>query len=334
MRRDSGVLLSRIFRLVSGTAIISFFPLVWAQQPYVPLTTFEENLARPEISWLIAAGTFFLGAAFTVTLVMQVFRIIAGTETVGALFRTLALYLMLFFLYTYGGRFMSEVASLIVTATAGSAAEVAEAYTAFDEATMRLAFGPSPKEAGGDGIVTGKEQPIASLTPPLLWGLIFAFLFKGLLLFALAIKFLLLTILWPLVHQLTLLGFVFAVPFAAFAGWEPIKRFAVTVVEVSIWPVIYNIGFGVAAHVSTPLFTSFDQIMQEQDYETLVGTLLAHLSTIAPLIGHFLFLIALGTLTPAIAAMIVRSTSSAAIAQALSRRISGFIGGHPAGEPL
>ncbi len=319
---------SAAFRIVVALAIAGFaLPLALAQTPYAPLATFEQNLARPEISWLFTAGNLFLGAAFTVTLVVQVVRITLGSAAVAALFRTIALYAALFALYAYGGRVMSEASALIVTATAGPAATMADTYAAFDEATMRLAFGPQDAtQTGGNGSPCAASSA-ALFTPPFLWGLGFAFLFKGLLVLALAVKFLLLDILWPLVHQLTLLGFIFAVPFASFAGWEPVKRFAVMVVEVSVWPVIYNVGFGVAAQVSRPAFDAFATLMRESDYETLVGNLLANLTTLAPLIGYFLFLIALGALTPAIAAMVVRSESGAAVAQVLSQRIGAVFGG-------
>ncbi len=317
--------LSRIFRWLAAGAAIGAVSFAAAQSTYAPLPTFEANLARPEISCLVTAGHLFLGVAFTVTLVVQVVRITLGSAAPSTILQTLFLYATLFGLYTYGGRVMSEVSSLIVSATAGPAVTVAETYASFDEATMRLAFGPQPASSEEEG--TGNAALPTLMTPPVLWGLFFAVVFKGLLVLAVAVKFLLLDILWPLVHQLALLGFIFAVPFVSFAGWEPLRRFAATVVEVSVWPVIYNIGFGVAAQVSDPVFSSFGRIMQEPDYETAVGNLLAHLTTLAPLVGYFLFLIALGALTPAIAAMMVRSESGAAVAQAVAQRIGAVVGG-------
>ncbi len=313
--------------LIIGVA----FPFVFAQTPYMPLATFEENLRRPEISWLLTAGNLFLGAAFVVSLVVQVVRITLGSASSAGVFRTVALYAVLFLLYDYGGRAMSEAAALVVTATAGPAASMADTYAGFDEVTMRLAFGPQDAVRDNPGEEPAAVAPAALVTPPFLWGLALAFLFKGLLVLALAVKFLLLDILWPLVHQLVLLGFVFAVPFTSFAGWDPVKRFAALVIEVSVWPVIYNIGFGVAAQVSSPLFDAFSAMMKEHDYETVVGSLLANLTTLAPLIGYFLFLITLGALTPAIAAMVVRSESGAAVANALSQRIGAVMGGRNGG---
>ncbi len=323
---------STALRIVVALVIVGCaVPFALAQTPYAPLTTFEQNLARPEIAWLLTAGNLFLGAAFTVTLVVQVVRITLGNASLSAIFRTIALYAALFALYAYGGRAMSEASTLIVTATAGPAATMAETYASFDEATMRLAFGPQEATLPGENGAPSTASSAALFTPPFLWGLAFAFLFKGLLVLALAVKFLLLDILWPLVHQLALLGFIFAVPFASFAGWEPVKRFAAMVIEVSVWPVIYTVGFGVAAQVSRPAFDAFAALMREGDYETLVGNLLANLTTLAPLIGYFLFLIALGALTPAIAAMVVRSESGTAVAQALSQRIGAVIGSRGGG---
>ncbi len=357
---NNGLLYSRVARAFFLFSLIFLFPVIYAKTQYKPGAAFAANIARADIGHLMSIGHSFLIVAFVVTIVMQVFRAVIGTESLMSIFNTIFKYSLLFALYSYGGDMVSTISESLIANTNASNDQISATYVAFDQSLAKLTMGPQdapedPKKAaakqqyqqnmdnlpdGAAGIAarrnTGALDDDAGIistlsrifSPAFIWGFIFALILKFLLILSLATKYLLLDITWPIVHQLVLLGFVFAVPFVAFSGWDPVKKFAVTVVEVSCWPIIYNIGFGVAAKMVQGTFDHYTALLAGAgDYETMVGVMYASIDDLAKLFGYFIFLITLGTLTPAIAAMVVRSESGAAIAGAMASTVSGVVSG-------
>lgn len=330
----NGLLYSRLVRAFFLFALLFLFPVIYAQNAYDPSGSLTENLGRADVGQLMMVGWYFLGAAFVVTISIQIFRVVLGTEGISSFFGTIARYTMLFALYSYGGSLVSWISESIIANTAASNNQIAATYAAFDESLAKLTMGPQEAATpeGEKGTLDAVKDVASSITkvfnPSFLWGFIFALILKFLLLLSLATKFLLLDITWPIVHQLVLLGFVFAVPFVAFSGWDPVKKFGITVIEVSVWPVIYNIGFAVAAKLVQSTFDHYTTLLAgAENYESMIGVMYASLTDLARLLGYFIFLITLGTLTPAIAAMVVRSESGAAIAGAISSTVSGVAAG-------
>jgi hypothetical protein len=332
---NNGLLYSRIARAFFLFSLIFLFPVIYAQTQYKPGAAFAANIARGDIGHLMSIGHSFLIVAFVITIVMQVFRAVIGTESLMSIFNTIFKYSLLFALYSYGGDMVSTISESLIANTNASNDQISATYVAFDQSLAKLTMGPQdtpPKEGEEKGTLDSVKDVASSITkvfnPSFLWGFIFALILKFLLILSLATKYLLLDITWPIVHQLVLLGFVFAVPFVAFSGWDPVKKFAVTVVEVSCWPIIYNIGFGVAAKMVQGTFDHYTALLAGAgDYETMVGVMYASIDDLAKLFGYFIFLITLGTLTPAIAAMVVRSESGAAIAGAMASTVSGVVSG-------
>ncbi|HNZ54818.1 MAG TPA: hypothetical protein PKN76_11835 [bacterium] len=135
-----------------------------------------------------------------------------------------------------------------------------------------------------------------------------------------------------------MVGFVFAVPFAALdGGMDSLKKFAINVIEVAMWPVIYNIAFGLTTGSMIDTIEKFVKIVNNPVTETLknangatagvvpglaaasaAAQVLSNLPLIALLAAHLLFLVGLGFLIPLFARMIVRNESVGIAASALT----------------
>lgn len=313
-------------------------PLSLTAADFVPGIAAGAILQNPDVQRIMEVGAWFIIIIFAFVLAKNIFTFVTGAGKPNW-FTIIGKFLIIFFLYNNAVWVVSEFVNQVIVKTSISDTEmISDSFSKLDVALMSLVMG-DPEElmkakeearkntvlpdALSDTFVSMKR----AFTPQFFIVAVFSILMKGLLVIAMITKILMIDIFWPIFFQLTIIGFVFAVPFASLdGGMDAIKKFAINVVEVAIWPVLYNIAFVLCSNELIQTINKFVKVAYEldnSDSAVLAATantakILADLPLIATLAAQLLFVVFLGLLIPMFARMIVRNESVGIAASAVT----------------
>lgn len=315
-----------------------FAPLSAIAADFEPGIAAGAIIQNPTVQQIMQVGAWFIIIIFAFVLAKNIFTFVSGAGKPNW-FTIIGKFLIIFFLYNNAVWVVTEFVNKVIVKTNISDTEmISDSFSKLDVALMSLVMGDpeeltrAKEEARKDTVLpdalsdTFVEMKRA-FTPQTILVAVFSILMKGLLTIAMITKILMIDIFWPIFFQLTIIGFVFAVPFASLdGGMEAIKKFAINVVEVAMWPVIYNIAFVLSTDEMVRTINKFVKVAYEldtSDSAVLAATanaakILADLPMIATLAAQLLFIVFLGLLIPMFSRMIVRNESVGIAASAVT----------------
>lgn len=330
--------MKRVLQIVFVFVLFALSPLSLAAADFVPGIAAGAILQNPNVQQIMEVGAWFIIVIFGGVLAKNIFTFVSGAGKPNW-FTIIGKFLIIFFLYNNAVWVVSEFVNQVIVKTNISDTEmISDSFSKLDVALMSLVMGDpeeltrAKEEARKDTVLpdalsdTFVEMKRA-FTPQTIIVAVFSILMKGLLVVAMITKILMIDIFWPIFFQLTIIGFVFAVPFASLdGGMEAIKKFAINVVEVAMWPVIYNIAFVLCSNELVRTINKFVKVAYEldtSDSAVLAATantakILADLPLIATLAAQLLFVVFLGLLIPMFSRMIVRNESVGIAASAVT----------------
>ncbi len=322
--------------------------ILTASETFQPGVAAGKILGNPSVTALMDRGAYFIIIIFAFVLAKNMFTFVTGGGTPNW-FLIIGKFMIIFFLYNNAVWVVTTFTNKVVVATVISDSErLSKAFSDLDVALVTLAMGDP------DELQKAKKDAQSTMLPDsvtdtfvemgrifsfqMVLTMVFSVFMKGLLTLSLITKMLMIDIFWPIFFQLVVVGFVFAVPFASLeGGMDSIKKFAINVIEVAMWPVIYNIAFGLTTGSMIEAINKFVGIVNNPVTDTLknantatlgmipgltaasaAAQVLSNLPLIALLAAHLLFLVGLGFLIPLFARMIVRNESVGIAASALT----------------
>lgn len=309
--------------------------------------------ASPVVGQLKSIGQAFLGAAFMVEVVRGIYKMVFGRESWTVLGMTVGKYALLFALFTYSGdalSYFSEFKSMSETADQDDIGKVQAAMTEVNVAMWALVEGTPPEkketEAGfWDSVTSGMESILKVLSGHYILILLLTLAIQATTMLSLIMKILVINIIWPILFQLALLGIVFAVPFAAVSGWGAIKNFAVTVIELALWPVFYWMCFNLTVGSLTCNLNELLMWINEQKalaesaasnganavgaavYTANISGAMLNLPLLSLIFAHLIFFLLLPMLVPTIAHLVVHHQGAGQVAQGLGGGITHVFSG-------
>lgn len=174
----------------------------------------------------------------------------------------------------------------------------------------------------GKEIVENTEKDSLSIFAPVgqiasfLIGLVVIVVLNFLLVVAMVMKTIMFSVIWPIVMKLFLIAFCFAFPLAMLPGGGKIlQKSVLTYIEIALWPIIYNIAFGLVAGKMTTALYNLDTVVRTS---TTTGALLGNIETIILAVGYVVFLTVLVAVTPKLAHMIVTSEGAGLVGSAIA----------------
>lgn len=322
--------------------------ILTASETFQPGVAAGKILGNPSVTALMDRGWHFILIIFAFVLAKNMFTFVTGGGTPNW-FLIIGKFMIIFFLYNHAIFVVTTFTNEVVVATVISDSDrLSKSFSDLDVALVTLAMGdPDELQKAKDAAKVGPLPDAVTDTFvemgrlfsfQMLLTVVFSVVMKGLLTVSLITKMLMIDIFWPIFFQLVVVGFVFAVPFAALdGGMDSLKKFAINVIEVAMWPVIYNIAFGLTTGSMIDTIEKFVKIVNNPVTETLKNAngatagvvpglaaasasaqVLSNLPLIALLAAHLLFLVGLGFLVPLFARMIVRNESVGIAASALT----------------
>lgn len=309
--------------------------------------------ADPVVGKLKTIGHAFLGAAFLVEVAAGIYRMVFGRESWTVLGMAFGKYVLLFALFTYSGEalgYLSQFKAMGEAANTDDIGRFQKAMTEVDIAMWSLATGKpveqteEPKEGKEEEGFFASMGSITDVLSKVFSGHYLLILLTTLAIHAgtmlsLVMKILMIDIIWPILYQLALLGVVFAVPFAAMTGWGAIRNFAVTVIELALWPVFYWMCFNLTVGSLTCNLNEIVAWANEQAsladagggaigaatyMATAAGSMLT-LPAIPLVFAHLIFFFVLPMLVPTIAHLVVHHQGAAQVAQGLGGGVTGVL---------
>ena len=310
--------------------------------------------ASPVVGQLKAIGQAFLGAAFMVEVVRGIYRMVFGRESWTVLGMAVGKYALLFALFTYSGdalSYFSEFKSMSESTDQDDIGKVQSAMSEVNVAMWALVEGTPPEgkekkdaEAGfWDSVTSGMESILKVLSGHYILILLLTLAIQAATMLSLIMKILVINIIWPILFQLALLGIVFAVPFAAISGWGAIKNFAVTVIELALWPVFYWMCFNLTVGSLTCNLNELLMWINEQKalaesvvsngasvvgsaaYTANISGAMLNLPLLSLIFAHLIFFLLLPMLVPTIAHLVVHHQGAAQVAQGLGGGVTGVL---------
>lgn len=329
--------------------VFTFFVLgplsLSATSEFVPGIAAGTIIQNPNVQRIMQAGAWFIIVIFCCVLTKNIFTFVTGTVKPNW-FSIIGKFLIIFFLYNNAVWVVTEfVNHVIVQTNISDTKQLSDSFSKLDVALVSLVLGDpeelmkAKEEARKDSVLPDAVSDIfielkRAFTPQTVLVVIFSIMMKGLLVAAMITKILMIDIFWPIFFQLTIIGFVFAVPFASFdGGMESIKKFAINVVEVAMWPVLYNIAFVLSTDELVRTINKFVEVAYELDHgdsPVLAATantakILADLPMISMLAAQLLFIVFLGLLIPVFARMVVRNESVGLAASAVTYSVGSAL---------
>ncbi len=304
---------------------MNFFPenfvdiISGAKHSMVPGISVEQLYAREDVQLIISAGSYFIITIFLFVLAWMAWKQLRGgtADWIG----TVAKFAVVMFVYTNGVELVAEFTNRVVVRSLideVEAAEFSNAVKNLDLAVMTLSL--DGKESSESEKFLQEDYYIFITT----------FLLKGMITLAVSLKILLIDLFWPVLFQLVLIGFVFAVPVSALPGGSgALKNFAMTVVEVAMWPFFYNLALSLSREGFVEGVDSFVRIVMESENVAAANEavlskyarILADIPLLSTVIAYLLFFILLGVLTPFLSRVVVRSDSIGSAVSILSKNI-------------
>lgn len=322
--------------------------ILTAADSFQPGVAAGKILGNPAVASLMNKGAYFIIVIFAVVLAKNMFSFVTGGGTPNW-FLIIGKFLIIFFLYNNAVWVVTTFTNKVVVATVISDADrLAKSFSKLDVALVTLAMG-DPQELDAakkdaqstmlpDSVTDTFVEMSRVFSFQTILTMVFSVFMKGLLTLSLITKILMIDIFWPIFFQLVVVGFVFAVPFASLeGGMDSLKKFAINVVEVAMWPILYNIAFGLTTGSMIETINKFVGIVNNPVTDTLKNAntatlglvpgmsiasasaqVLSNLPLLALLAAHLLFLVGLGFLIPLFARMVVRNESVGIAASALT----------------
>lgn len=309
---------------------------------FKPGVSVGKILNSPAVQALFYRGSQFIAVIFAVVLVKNIFKFVSGGGDVNW-FMIIAKFAIIFFLYNNAVHVVTMFTNRVVVSSSSSDTErLNKAFSTLDIALVKLAVGDPEKldenkeDKGIKDAIKDTFNDISRIFSfQTIICIVFSIVAKGLLTISMITKVLMIDIFWPIFFQLTIIGFVFAVPLASLdGGMEALKKFAINVVEVALWPVFYNIAFSISIDGLIDAINRFDTIVNNPATTALKSgssvvnpalamasasaQVLSNLPLLAVLLAHLCFLIGLGFLIPLFSRMIVRNESVGIAASALT----------------
>ncbi len=310
------------------------------------------SAALGDYGFLYIWGKYAIIAIFFGSLLYEVIRTVTGQSS--NYFTLFLKFIFLLTLYNYSGPLINFVVGDIIgqSSAAKSRIDVSKALTDFldvmDNASWNAAQdvenhikgkgkpssdnnnAPKSSDKAPDNEDAPWYMKITGSLNSFLNALYFRFLagilFTVVLIFiglALLTKFIMLDIVWPVMYQLTLIGFVFSFVFASLpGGGVAIRKFATSLIEIALWPIIYGLAFNAVENNFIISIKKITDQMTSDTYKATIGdqvvVLVQNLITgnfilILQVIGYCVFLAVIAFFVPKIASMIVRSESAAAV---------------------
>ena len=317
-----------------------FAPLSAIAADFQPGIAAGAIIQNPTVQRIMEVGAWFIIVIFACVLTKNIFTFVTGAGKPNW-FSIIGKFLIIFFLYNNAVWVVTEFVNKVIVQTNISDTEMlSESFSKLDVALMSLILGTpeeleqAKQEAKNsilpDAVTDALTEVRRVLSPQTLVVFVFAVLLKGLLTVAMITKILMIDIFWPIFFQLTIIGFVFAVPFASLdGGMDAIKKFAINVVEVAMWPVIYNIAFVLSTNelvrtidkfvsISSDINSSAKATLGVFAYAARPAVILADIPMVATLAAQLVFVVFLGLLIPMFARMIVRNESVGIAASAVT----------------
>ena len=301
-------------------------------------------LNLPLVKSLMNVGAWFIISIFGVSLAVKMFKFVSGGGDVNWL-SFLAKFAIIFLLFNQAIPVVTFLTNKVVIKTVSSDTDrINKAFSKLDIALVKLAMGDPEKldenkkkeKDWDDAIVDTFNDVSRFFSFQTILCIAFSIVAKGMIVLSMITKILMIDIFWPIFFQLTIIGFVFAVPLSSLdGGMEALKKFTISVIEVSLWPVFYNIAFGLGMAglyktidsfvniVNNPVTNSLKQLNTVVPNPTLSAAsasaqILSNLPLMALLLAHLVFLIFLGFLIPLFSRMIVRFEGTGMAASALT----------------
>lgn len=317
-----------------------FAPLSAIAADFQPGIAAGAIIQNPTVQRIMEVGAWFIIVIFACVLTKNIFTFVTGAGKPNW-FTIIGKFLIIFFLYNNAVWVVTEfVNKVIIQTNISDTEQLSDSFSKLDVALMSLIMG-TPEELEKekqdarnsilpDAVTDAFTEIKRAFSPQTLLVFVFAVLMKGLLTVAMITKILMIDIFWPIFFQLTIIGFVFAVPFASLdGGMDAIKKFAVNVVEIAMWPVIYNIAFVISTNelvrtinkfvaLASDVNTSLKSSVGVFSYAAKSAEILADIPMIATLAAQLLFVVFLGLLIPLFARMIVRNESVGIAASAVT----------------
>lgn len=315
-----------------------FAPLSAFAADFVPGIAAGAIIQNPTVQRIMEVGAWFILVIFACVLLKNIFTFVTGAGKPNW-FTIIGKFLIIFFLYNNAVWVVTEfVNKVIIQTNISDTEQLSESFSKLDVALMTIVMGDpeqltKEKEKARSNSILPDALSDALVdfgrlySPQTLVVAAFSILMKGLLTVAMITKILMIDIFWPIFFQLTIIGFVFAVPFASFdGGMDAIKKFAINVVEVAMWPVIYNIAFVLCTNELVNTINKFVKVVYDIDtsnigyfaYAAGAAKILADLPLCATLAAQLLFIVFLGLLVPMFSRMIVRNESVGIAASAVT----------------
>lgn len=315
-----------------------FAPLSAFAADFVPGIAAGAIIQNPTVQRIMQVGAWFILVIFACVLLKNIFTFVTGAGKPNW-FTIIGKFLIIFFLYNNAVWVVTEfVNKVIIQTNISDTEQLSESFSKLDVALMTIVMGDpeqltKEKEKARSNSILPDALSDALVdfgrlySPQTLVVAAFSILMKGLLTVAMITKILMIDIFWPIFFQLTIIGFVFAVPFASFdGGMDAIKKFAINVVEVAMWPVIYNIAFVLCTNELVNTINKFVKVVYDIDtsnigyfaYAAGAAKILADLPLCATLAAQLLFIVFLGLLIPMFSRMIVRNESVGIAASAVT----------------
>ena len=335
--------MKRLFQIIF--ALFALSPLSLAAADFVPGIAAGAILQNPNVQRIMEVGAWFIIVIFACVLTKNIFTFVTGAGKPNW-WTIIGKFLIIFFLYNNAVDVVTEFVNQVIVKTNISDTEMlSKSFSELDVTLMTLVMG-DPEE-----LLKEKEEARSRtflpdalsdtfvdvgrlLSPQTLVVAAFSILMKGLLTIAMMTKILMIDIFWPIFFQLTIIGFVFAVPFASLdGGMDAIKKFAINVVEVAMWPVIYNIAFVLCSTELIKTINKFVKVAYDVDtsinprfvYIAEATKILADLPLCATLAAQLLFVVFLGLLIPVFSRMIVRNESVGIAASAVTYSVGSAL---------
>lgn len=295
-------------------------------------------IGNPTVQRIMQVGSWFIVVIFSFVLLKNIFTFVTGAGKPNW-FTILGKFFIIFFLYNNAVWVVTEfVNKVIIQTNISDTEQLSQSFSDLDTALIQLVMGtPDDLQQAKEQARQGSVLPDAlsdyfvelkrQFQPQTILIAVFSILMKGLLTIAMITKILMIDIFWPIFFQLTIIGFVFAVPFASLdGGMDAIKKFAINVVEVAMWPVLYNLAFVLCSSELVRTIKKFVDLtasMEHSEHGVIYATariaaVLADLPMVATLAAQLLFIVFLGLLIPMFARMIVRNESVGIAASAVT----------------
>lgn len=312
--------------------------------------------ASPVVKQLQLIGHGFLGIAFLVEVIKGIYKMVFGRESWTVLGMTVGKYIVLFTLFTYSVPALSFFSEFKAISDAeNNKSNIDQMQAAMSEvnvAMWSLATGTpteekAKKEASEagfwDSVSSGMDSILKVLSPQWILVMLMTLVIQAGTTLSLIMKILVIDIIWPILFQLSLLGIVFAVPFAAMSGFGAIKNFAVTVIELALWPVFYWMCFNLTAgslacHLNDLLAWINEQKALAESAGGVAGTVqstivanvgggMLNLPLLSLIFAHLIFFLLLPMLVPTIAHLVVHHQGAGQLAQGLGGGVTGAMSG-------